>query len=97
MAPRRNRNTKNLKAVRVVESSSEEEGFIGFKKGDTIENKVWVDSQVSILEKEQSFLDEYALAGPSTDNSDISVPIPAPHKEGDSEIIIICEENNPHI
>ena len=27
----------NLKAIRVVESSSEEEGFIGFKKGDTIE------------------------------------------------------------
>ena len=64
MAHRRNRNTKNLKAIRVVESSSEEEGFIGFKKGDTIENRVWVDSQVSIL---------HALAGPSTDNSDIKV------------------------
>ena len=64
MAHVRNRNTQILKAIRKEESDSEDEGFIGFKTDDTIENRVWVDSQVSIL---------HALAGPSTDNSDIKV------------------------
>ena len=101
MAPRKWRKNSgkgvkgsSLREIRKVASSSEEEEFLGFKEGDKIDKK-WTDSQLSRLEEEQSYYDEYALAGPSADNSDILVPIPAPHEEGDSEFIIISDENNP--
>ena len=56
MAPRRNKWRKNsgkgvkgLKGIRVVKSSSEEEEFLGFKEGDTTDNKVWTDSHLNSI------------------------------------------------
>ena len=85
-----------LREIRMVETSSEDEDdFIGFKEDDTKDNKVFTDRTVIVLQREQSFIDEYELAGPSADNSGNLVPKPAPHEDGDSEIVIISDENNP--
>ena len=84
-----------LREIRKVASSSEDEGFLGFKEGDTKDNKVLTDRTVIILQAEQSFHDEYALAGPSADNSGSLVPKPAPHEDGDTEIVFVSDENDP--
>ena len=85
----------SLREIRKVASSSEDEGFLGFKEDDTIDNKVMTDRTVIILQREQNFHDEYALAGPSADNSGSSVPKPAPHEDGDTEIVFVSDENDP--
>ena len=58
-----------LREIRKVATSSEDEDFRGFKEDDTEDNKVLTDRKVIVLHIEQSFMDEYELAGPSTDNS----------------------------
>ena len=102
MAPRKWRKNSgkgvkgsSLREIRKVASSSEDEGFLGFKEGDTKDNKVMTDRTVIVLQREQSFHDEYALAGPSADNSGDSVPKPAPHEDGDTEIIFVSDVNQP--
>ena len=41
-----------LREIRKVASSSEDEGFLGFKEGDTRDNKVLTDRTVIILQAE---------------------------------------------
>ena len=56
-----------LREIRKVATSSEDEDdFMGFKEADTEDNKVLTDRTVIVLQREQSFMDEYELAGPCT-------------------------------
>ena len=84
-----------LREIRKVATSSEDEDFRGFKEDDTEDNKVLTDRTVIVLQREQSFMDEYELAGPSADNSGNLVPKPAPHEDGDTEIVEVSDENDP--
>ena len=110
-SPRTDNN--NIKVVSVIKSISKKEHFIGFENYETIKNKLWTANKVCILRKEQRERELSLLkqedsddtgshysdntdetAGPSKDNSDISVPIPlVPYEDSDNEIIFICEED----
>ena len=82
----------DLREIRVETSSENEDDFVGFIEYDTEDNKKWTEKTVSVLQRAQSFQDEFDLAGPSTDGL---VPKPAPYEYGDTEIVEVSDENNP--
>ena len=81
-----------LREIRVETSSDDDSDFIGFIEYDTQDNKKFTEKTVSVLHREQSVLDEYNVAGPSTDGL---VPKPAPYEYGDTEIVKVSDENDP--